>query len=681
MSQGNTPSQTANTRRLFLSELEVRFENSLPGHADTAGMRKAVNGLEPLPRVQQNLVLHWLEVAAQSSFELALYMTLLAPTALERLDEEGFELWVLNALDMKDREDVPTAKAFLRDLDDFILSYRYTESVASFEDVVHRTHIFLQAISGEVLDIQVDEKGRAWTDTKALYLPYELAALPDAASNRKLYRVMATLLWAQTRYGTFYGDANEEGVAMTQNALLRYSNDERALRLLAALEAVRLEARLGQDLPGLVNEIAELRGPWPAALEPALPRLSQPNATLADTLAVLDAFLASNVDIAPMVHAATIDPAQTMKNIRAEKRTDGKPRFGAQEEGFEPFPADYDDGEAVGEGREVEDVEPGDMPSSVTLGKNPVRRNEDVVLQKSLAPSLLPEPDFKYDEWDYQRGSYRKDWCHLYEVPVVPGDAGYVNVVKHKYRAYIWQIRRQLEMIKGEDRIMSRQVDGEEMDIDAVIESVIDHKHGGEPSDRLFRRRVRNERSLAVMFMVDMSGSTKGWVNNAEREALILLCEALELLNDNYAIYGFSGWGNKRCEIYPVKRFDEQYDDSVRAKIAGIEGKDFTRMGVAVRHLSTLLEEQGARHKLLVTISDGYPDDFGDEYRNDYGIEDTRRALQEAHERGIRSFCVTIDRQGADYLPRLYGPARYEVVPNAYRLPMRMAEIYRHLTT
>ncbi|HTH95106.1 MAG TPA: nitric oxide reductase, partial [Rhodocyclaceae bacterium] len=69
------------------------------------------------------------------------------------------------------------------------------------------------------------------------------------------------------------------------------------------------------------------------------------------------------------------------------------------------------------------------------------------------------------------------------------------------------------------------------------------------------------------------------------------------------------------------------------------------------------------------------------EYRNDYGIEDTRRALQEAHERGIRSFCVTIDRQGADYLPRLYGPARYEVVPNAYRLPMRMAEIYRHLTT
>lgn len=668
-------------RRLFTSEIELRFDNALPGHPDADGMQRAVAGLEKLARTQQDLVLRWLDSVASSSFELALFMTQMAPAALERLDEEGFEVWVLNGLDMKDREDVPTAKAFLRDLDDFLLRYHYNESVATFDDIIHRTYIFLQAISGEALDIRVDERDRAWTDTQVMYLPYELAALPDAAANRRLYKVMATLLWAQTRYGTFHAKVGETGETVTQNALLRYGKDERALRLLAALEAVRLEAKLGQDFPGLVAEIAELRGPWPEQLASALPRLSRPEATLADTLELLDAFLSQGVDIPPMVHAATIDPEQTMKAIRAEKRTDGKPRLGAKEEEFEPFPSDFDDGEAVGQGKAAEDVEPGEMPSSPTLGNNPVRRNDDVVVPNRNSQQLFPEPDFKYDEWDYQRGAYRKEWCHLFEVPVLPGDPNFVSEVKNKYRAQIWQIRRQLEMIKGEDKMLSRQVDGEEMDIDAMIEHVIDHKNGSEPSDRLFRRRVRNERSLAVMFMIDMSGSTKGWVNNAERVSLILLCEALQLLNDNYAIYGFSGWGHKRCEIYPIKRFDEQYDDSIRAKIAGIEGKDFTRMGVAVRHLSKLLEEQGARHKLLVTLSDGYPDDFGDEYRNDYGIEDTRRALQEAHERGIRSFCITIDRQGADYLPRLYGPARYEVVPNAYRLPMRMAEIYRHLTT
>ena len=107
----------------------------------------------------------------------------------------------------------------------------------------------------------------------------------------------------------------------------------------------------------------------------------------------------------------------------------------------------------MGQGKEAEEVDPGDMPSSASLGKNPVRRNDDVKLQERHGPQLFPEPDFKYHEWDFKRGAYREDWCHLYEVPVVPGDPNYVNQVKHKYRAYIWQIRRQLEMIKGEDKI------------------------------------------------------------------------------------------------------------------------------------------------------------------------------------------------------------------------------------
>jgi nitric oxide reductase NorD protein len=118
----------------------------------------------------------------------------------------------------------------------------------------------------------------------------------------------------------------------------------------------------------------------------------------------------------------------------------------------------------------------------------------------------------------------------------------------------------------------------------------------------------------------------------------------------------------------------------VRARIAGIEARDYTRMGVAVRHLSQLLAAEQTRHKLLVTLSDGRPDDFGDEYRGHYGIEDTRRALLEARQQGIRSYCVTIDRHGADYLPQLYGPAHYTVVDDARKLPQRIGEIYRKLT-
>ena len=103
-------------------------------------------------------------------------------------------------------------------------------------------------------------------------------------------------------------------------------------------------------------------------------------------------------------------------------------------------------------------------------------------------------------------------------------------------------------------------------------------------------------------------------------------------------------------------------------------------MGVAVRHLCGILHSEPARHKLLITLSDGRPDDFGDEYRGTYGIEDTRRALQEAKQQGIRSYCVTIDRHGADYLAHLYGPAHYTVLADVRKLPLRIAEIYRKLT-
>jgi nitric oxide reductase NorD protein len=290
------------------------------------------------------------------------------------------------------------------------------------------------------------------------------------------------------------------------------------------------------------------------------------------------------------------------------------------------------------------------------------------------------DADWRYDEWDYHRSAYRKGWCHVYEMEVAPGDAAYVDEVSARYRTLINQIRRCFEAVRGEDRVLGRQPEGEEIDLDAQVDAHIDRRSGIEPSSRLFCRRIRNERSMAAMFMVDMSGSTKGWVNDAERESLIMLCEALEALGDDYAIYGFSGWTRTRCDIYRIKAFGDRYDDAVRRRIAGIEAKDYTRMGVAIRHLTKLLAAQPVRHKLLVTLSDGRPDDFGDEYRGTYGIEDTRRALQEARRQGIRSYCVTIDRHGADYLKHMVGPAAYTVLDDVHKLPLKLADIYRRLT-
>jgi nitric oxide reductase NorD protein len=176
-----------------------------------------------------------------------------------------------------------------------------------------------------------------------------------------------------------------------------------------------------------------------------------------------------------------------------------------------------------------------------------------------------------------------------------------------------------------------------------------------------------------------MSGSTRGWINRSIKESLVVMSEALEILGDRYAIYGFSGMTRKRCELYRVKSFAEVYGDEVKRRISGIEPKDYTRMGPPIRHMGKLLSEEEAKVRLLVTLSDGKPDDY-DSYKGDYAVEDTRQSLIEAKQRGIHPFCITIDKAAHSYIAHMYGEVNYIFLSDVRDLPYRLAEIYRRLT-
>jgi nitric oxide reductase NorD protein len=266
------------------------------------------------------------------------------------------------------------------------------------------------------------------------------------------------------------------------------------------------------------------------------------------------------------------------------------------------------------------------------------------------------------------------------EKEVKPVHDDFYRQTLDRHIALVRHLRKSFEAMREEPRLLKRQIYGDEVDIDALVEALADARDGREMSDRLFVRLQRAERNIAVAFMVDMSGSTRGWINEAEREALILLCEALERLGDRYAIYGFSGITRKRCELFRVKTFDERYSDEVRARISGIRPQEYTRMGFAIRHLTRLLGAVEARTRVLVTLSDGRPDDYFDVYRGPYGIEDTRMALLEARRAGIHPFCITIDKDARDYLPHMYGPANYIVIDDVGKLPLKVSDIYRRLT-
>jgi nitric oxide reductase NorD protein len=324
----------------------------------------------------------------------------------------------------------------------------------------------------------------------------------------------------------------------------------------------------------------------------------------------------------------------------------------------------------------------GGMPGGILIKGSDIGGESRITLLDMTEEEESPgeEGGLRYDEWDYKRRGYRKDWCSVYEQDMRPDDDPFVETTLRRYGGYVAALRKKFEHLKRERRIERRQKDGSDIDFDAVVESFADVRAGISPSENIFSKIERQDRDIAVLFLLDMSGSTRGWVNRAEKESLVLLSEALKTLGDRYAIYGFSSMTRNRCDAYRVKGFDEAYSEIVKRRIAGIEPKDYTRMGPFIRHAARLFKKVDARTRLLLTLTDSKPEDW-DGYKGEYGIEDTRKALIEASGQSIHPFCITIDREAPSYLPHLFGNGNYILINDVRKLPARITEIYRRLTT
>ncbi|MFB6262923.1 MAG: nitric oxide reductase activation protein NorD [Bradymonadaceae bacterium] len=184
--------------------------------------------------------------------------------------------------------------------------------------------------------------------------------------------------------------------------------------------------------------------------------------------------------------------------------------------------------------------------------------------------------------------------------------------------------------------------------------------------------------------MVDVSASTDSWIRgdrrviDVEKEALLVVCEALDALGDDYAVTTFSGRGPEAVRVRSVKQFDEEYDESIRRRIGRLAPDRYTRCGAALRHATTRVRARGVRHPVVLMLSDGKPND-ADLYETQYGIEDTRQAVHEAHMQGVEVFCLTIDREAPTYMDQIFGPDAYAVLHQPDRLPQVLVQLVRRL--
>ncbi|MGZ5436805.1 MAG: VWA domain-containing protein [Pyrinomonadaceae bacterium] len=306
------------------------------------------------------------------------------------------------------------------------------------------------------------------------------------------------------------------------------------------------------------------------------------------------------------------------------------------------------------------------------------------------------EVAFNYDEWDRELTDHRVGWCRVVEKKVKRGSRAFVDDTRERYKGVMSSIRHQFQLLKPENltRIVN-ELDGEDYDLNAVVDYFIDRRADGQASERIYTKRLRRRRDVAVSFLLDQSSSTARTIGRhplqpythpgrriieIEKEGLVLMSEALEAVGDVYSINGFTSEGRRNVKFYVLKDFDEHYSEEVMRRIGGITYQNNTRLGAAIRHATAKLEQQEARTRLLIVLSDGrpYDHDYGDAR---YAREDTREALVNAKVRGITPFCITIDRESEAELRDLYGEVGYTIIDDVLSLPERLPGIYRRLTT
>ncbi len=688
-------------------ELELRMEQIVGDRilSSRHSVHEPAKQLAAFNHFEQRRFLESGQALAERDVELAYQFFHFGIPSLRMIDEEQWDGWLGHLCTCYDRVGVTGAVEAMQQMESYLQKVLGGARSVRLNDVDRLIESLLVGFGGRTL--KVESAAEPYTDTETVYLPDLTEICGTREENFDLLKATAAHLWAQTRYGTYRAPAG---------AFSGYSDRARARRYFHALEMLRLDARIRHDMPGIGRILKRHNPPdawkglpdeWTAAIE----EISDSQAAVEDSLRLLETLYPTAVTLPEVSYQGVLRPELAadilVKRADEERHQLGRALLDMKQE-LSPFQSENEQSKRFTVRKETDQVAD-EFAFSLEFGNEAVTPPADVQqLLESIIQDLGEIPDeylepadagayapaaeeqediqpaagdahYVYPEWDHSRQKYRTDWCQLYERPITGSSEQFALDTLDRYRRLLAGLRRTFEALRDEEKRVRRELHGDEVDLDSFINAYSDYVDGSELDERLFTRRKKLDRDIAVMFLIDMSGSTSGWINDLVREALVLLCGALEALGDRYAIYGFSGRTHRNCELYPIKGLDEPYGGDVRRRISGITPRDYTRMGVMIRHLTKLLKDTEARTRLLITLSDGKPDDQ-DGYRGTYGIEDTRQALNEARHLGIHPYCITIDKEGMGYLPHMYGASNFAVVSHIEKLPTKVSDIYRRIT-
>ncbi|MBN8440338.1 MAG: nitric oxide reductase [Thauera sp.] len=575
----------------------------------------------------------------------------------------------------------------------------------------------LQRIAGS------DERvARARMDISTLRLPPEIDLFPDPALNRDLYLWLTGLAASHASAPGATVNGLKTSDAADDLADLGPASLECRLNQRATLEALRRWPGLGPRYQRLVEATLKER-PSPARLPPAeaareraLRQALQEPGSVASLPSVPDGTPPA-MPVPLWLSAFSADAGSAAANSAGSGASEGgRSKHGERDTAREAHKVErvaapqekhglltifraeslLSVAEFIKVKRSTDD-DPDDNAANAAanLDQLALTRDEERVASKIRFDLDLPsaaEDDavlgagIPLPEWDYRKNLLREDYVRLNELQPSPHDprAAPAPLPQHLRRT-AKHLHRQFAALQPGRRWLKAQADGSELDLDAVVRAATDRATGHHPSDQLYLSLEKRERDLACLALADLSLSTDAWISSEARvidvirDSLLLFGEALSATGDRFALCGFSSVKRGNVRFHRLKDFDQRFDDRVRGRVMAVKPGYYTRLGAAIRHATSLLDAQAAAQRILLILSDGKPNDL-DLYDGRYGIEDTRVAVVEARRRGIVPFCVTIDREGASYLPHLFGPAGFAVIRKPDELPARLPMFYAQLT-
>ncbi len=577
------------------------------------------------------------------------------------------------------------------------------------------------------------EKGRPFveTDGRSLYFP---AIMPNRDE-----AVLGLLHAAgHMRFGTFdrlalkelFGAAGvefpESGPVSWAPLYARYGDDALRFQLIFDLcEDLRVDSRIQQLVPNYLQRMintarsaprhadtgvyyslavksveqaaAALTGKGGAdgARDERFAPLLQPSATVADAWRVAtaihahdglppvsdpDAFHAAYLpgrgpNTTRLAHPQQQDQQQQQTQSGAEGEQQPQENGGEQEQS--PQSAESGDQRDGGKNQQIAGFGDTSGTSARAAGRSEEQRANTGSSDKGLP----------YPEWDYRESRYKRNWSWVQEKKLAESNITETNRLMNQYSAALKRLKKAIQSQKP-TRLAPRlrQLDGDDMDLNAVVSYVVERKAGRSPKPAIYRRREMRQREIAVTLLADMSTSIMqhlpeggGRLVDRVRAGVLLFAKSMEEVGDPYSIAGFCSKYRDNVSYYAIKDFDQPLSQDILSQIGGMSGRLATRMGAAIRHATACFGSIESRRRLLLILSDGRPEDYDDGGDRRYLHEDTRMAVKEAVAKGVHPFCITVDTMANQYLPQIFGRGHYMVLDHINSLPNKLPEIYFRL--